>query len=92
MPGKPVWVGVAILLDDGTTDSYQVNINDGPVVVRIEQQGTQIPRHLLHDPEYLHNLLVPTKVLVQGRARRWGPEAGHGSSFRIPERQKEIGT
>lgn len=79
--GRPIWVGVAILMDDGTTDTWQVNANDGQVRVRIEQGGVQAAGALLRDPNWINNVLVPTSILVNGKARRWGPDAGHGSPF-----------
>jgi len=86
---RPIWIGVAILLDDGTTDTWQVNAQDGAIQLRTEQGGVSMP-----GPSWtwdLNNILVPTKIFIQGNARRWGPNAGHGSDLRIPT-QKEIGS
>lgn len=73
---------MAVLLDDGTTDTWQVNANDGPILLRTEQEGVRLPGP--HRTWDLANLLVPTKISIQGKARRWGPQAGHGSDFRMP--------
>lgn len=88
--GRPVWIGVAILMDDGTTDTWQLNAADAPIQLRTEQGGVTG----LSGPSWtwdLSNLLVPTKLYIEGKARRWGPQAGHGSDLRIPT-QKEIGS
>lgn len=86
---RPIWVGVAILMEDGTTDTWQVNAADGHVSVRITQQGIQAPAHLLRDPNWINEVLVPTAIQVQGSARRWGPDAGHGSPFILTPREIE---
>lgn len=87
--GRPVWVGVAILMDDGTTDTWQVNAVDGYMTIRIEQQGIGGSAALLRDPNFINNVLVPTSIYVNGRARRWGPDAGHGSPFLLTPREIE---
>lgn len=89
MPGRPVWVGVAILLEDGTTDTWQMNINDGPIQVRSQQAGLTF-RGPVPSPEVLATYLVDTMITVSGKARRWGPDAQSGSTFRIPEQPKEL--
>lgn len=84
---RPVWIGVAILFDGGTTDTWQFNAQDGPIQLRSEQGGVNLP-----GPFWtwdLNNILVPTKLFIEGQSRRWGPQAGHGSDLRIPT-QKEI--
>lgn len=86
---RPVWVGVAILMEDGTTDTWQVNAVDGHVMVRIEQQGIGGSAALLRDPNFINNVLVPTSIYVSGKARRWGPNAGHGSPFLLTPREIE---
>lgn len=86
---RPVWVGVAILMDDGTTDTWQVNAVDGHVTIRIEQQGIGGSAALLRDPNFINNVLVPTSIYVNGKARRWGPDAGHGSPFLLTPREIE---
>lgn len=86
---RPVWVGVAILMEDGTTDTWQVNAADGPVMVRVEQQGIVAPGVLLRDPNWINNVLVPTSLYINGKARRWGPDAGHGSPFLLTPREIE---
>lgn len=87
--GRPVWVGVAILMDDGTTDTWQVSAVDGHVTIRIEQQGIGGSAALLRDPNFINNVLVPTSIYVNGKARRWGPDAGHGSPFLLTPREIE---
>lgn len=86
---RPVWVGVAILMEDGTTDTWQVNAVDGHVTIRIEQQGIGGSAALLRDPNFINNVLVPTSIYVNGKARRWGPDAGHGSPFILTPREIE---
>lgn len=86
---RPVWVGVAILMEDGTTDTWQVNAVDGHVTIRIEQQGIGGSAALLRDPNFINNVLVPTSIYVNGKARRWGPDAGHGSPFLLTPREIE---
>lgn len=87
--GRPVWVGVAILMEDGSTDTWQVNAADGDVFVRIEQSGITGPSWMLRDPNFINNVLVPTSINVRGSARRWGPDAGHGSPFILTPREIE---
>lgn len=87
---RPVWVGVAILMEDGTTDTWQVNAVDGDVRVRIEQAGIQGNLSQLRDPNWINNVLVSTNITVAGKARRWGPDAGHGSPYILTRR--EIGS
>jgi hypothetical protein len=84
-------VGVAVLLDDGTTDTWQVNAADGQVTIRIEQGGVGLPSlaYRAQHPNWADNLLVPTNIMVSGRARRWGPNAGHGSPFTLERREIE---
>lgn len=86
---RPVWVGVAILMDDGTTDTWQVNAADGHVQVRIEQAGINPPAGWRSDPNWINNVLVPTSITINGKARRWGPDAGHGSPFLLTPRAIE---
>lgn len=87
---RPVWIGVAILMEDGTTDTWQINAQDGPIRLQSIQGGvTGLP-----GPASTWNLqdrLVPTKLIIEGLARRWGPRAGHGSDLIIPT-MKEIGS
>jgi len=89
MPGRPIWVGVVILTEDGSADTWQLNADDGPLQIRIEQEGIAFRGSVL-PPEVLATLLVPTRIQVSGKARRWGPEAGSGSTFRMPIQPREI--
>jgi hypothetical protein len=80
---------VAILMDDGTTDTWMVNAADGQVQVRIEQGGINPPAGWRQNPNWINDVLVPTAIMINGKARRWGPDAGHGSPFLLTRREIE---
>lgn len=86
---KPVWIGVAILMEDGTTDTWMLNAADGHIGVRIEQAGIVPPPGWRTDPNWINQVLVPTHLDIYGKARRWGPDAGHGSPFILTQREIE---